>query len=132
MGPILLLQGSQSKSPFLGGLSPLPSPASVGSTASTSSSGGVSTTHDSSSGCSVTLPRHIFNKAAEHLAVSTLINTCLELWRLSESYMEQCRGELMSANFIVAFIFFLAEFFINADRKASLTVHYYRLVVIVP
>lgn len=86
------MQGSQSKSPFLGGLSPLPSPASVGSTASTSSGGGGPSHSTDFTGSSVTLPRHIFNKAAEHLVISTLINTCLELWRLSDSYMEQCRG----------------------------------------
>ena len=91
------MQGSQSKSPFLGGLSPLPSPASVGSTASTSSGGGGGggPSHSTDlTGSSVTLPRHIFNKAAEHLVISTLINTCLELWRLSDSYMEQCRGDI--------------------------------------
>lgn len=87
------MQG-QSKSPFLGGLSPLPSPASVGSTASTSSGGGGGPSHSTDfTGSAVTLPRHIFNKAAEHLVISTLINTCLELWRLSDSYMEQCRGD---------------------------------------
>ena len=69
----------------------MPSPASVGSTASTSSSGGGATSHTADS--TITLPRHIFNKAADHLAISALINTCLELWRLSDSYMEQCRGE---------------------------------------
>ena len=91
----LNMQSSQSKSPFLGGLSPLPSPASVGSTASTSSGGGGGTISHATD-LTVTLPKHIFNKAADHLVVSALINTCLELWRLSDSYMEQCRGILWS------------------------------------
>lgn len=92
-----VIQASQSKSPFLGGLSPLPSPASVGSTASTSSAGASHATDSTAS--SMPLPRHIFNKAAEHLAVSSLINTCLELWKLSDSYMEQCRGNFALINY---------------------------------
>lgn len=86
-------QGSQSKSPYAGGFSsPLPSPASVGSTASTSSGGGAAY-GDSSASASATIPRHIFNKAGEYLSISAHINTCLELWKLSDVYMEQCRGQ---------------------------------------
>lgn len=91
---IYSIQGSQSKSPFSVGLSPLRSPASVGSTASTSSGGGTGIAHPSldPTSSSLPIPRHMFNKAADHFSVSALVNTCLELWRLSDSYMEQCRG----------------------------------------
>ena len=84
----------QSKSPFSGGgFSPLPSPASVGSTASTGSGGGGASDSSSST---VSVPRQIYNRAAEHLTVATHVHTCLELWRLSDSYMDQCRGRRTS------------------------------------
>lgn len=92
---VCMFKSGQRKSPFLGGLSPLPSPASVGSTASSSSAGGNGGTASHSTDSTVALPRHIYNKAADHLTVSALVYTCLDLWRLSDSYMQQCRGKFL-------------------------------------
>lgn len=88
----LCVQGTQGKSPYRVSSSPLPSPASVGSTTSTGSGGWASTQDPSPSG-SVSVPKHIVNKATEHLTISSYVNQSLDLWKTSDTLMDQCRGE---------------------------------------
>lgn len=85
------MQGSQGKSPYPNSSSPLPSPASVGSTTSTGS-GGWTASQDPSPSSSAIVPKHIVNKATEHLTISGYVSGSLELWKTSESLMSQCRG----------------------------------------
>lgn len=88
----LRFQGLQGKSPYANSSSPLPSPASVGSTASTCSGG---STQDPSPSCgAISVPRHIVNKATEHLTISGYVSQSLELWTASTTIMDQCRGKL--------------------------------------
>ncbi len=84
-------QGTQGKSPYPNSSSPLPSPASVGSTTSTGS-GGWTATQDPSPSGSATVPKHIVNKATEHLTISGYVSNSVELWKTSESLMSQYRG----------------------------------------
>jgi len=81
-------KGAQ-KSPYPNSFSPLPSPASVSSTGSGCSGGGAS--QDPSPSATVSVPKHIFNKATEHLTISTYLTQSFELWKHSEILMEQCR-----------------------------------------
>ena len=79
--------------------SPLPSPASVGSTASSCSGAGPASS--SSQDPSPTLPRQMAVKVTEHLTLSGHMHQSLELWRQSEMLAEQCRGEQCSLTFCV-------------------------------
>ena len=88
----LCAQGTQGKSPYTNSSSPLPSPASVGSTTSTGSGGWASAQDPSPSG-SVSVPKHIVNKATEHLTISSYVNQSLDLSKTSDAIMDQCRGE---------------------------------------
>ena len=72
--------------------SPLPSPASVSSTASNGSGGGAFPQDPSPSGA-VSVSKHLFNKAAEHLTIASYVNQSFETWKAADSMMEQCRGE---------------------------------------
>ena len=70
--------------------SPLPSPASVSSTGSGCSGGGAS--QDTSPSATVSVPKHIFNKATEHLNITTFLTQSFELWKYSDVMLDQCRG----------------------------------------
>ena len=77
-------------------LSPIPSPASVGSTTSTGSGVGgassLSSTQDPSPSSHVTVSKQVFNKAAEHLTITGYLHQSLELWQQSNLLVEQYRG----------------------------------------
>jgi hypothetical protein len=96
-------KGTQ-KSPFLSSLSPIPSPASVGSTTSTGSGVGgassLSSSQDPSPSSHVTVPKLIFNKAADHLTITSYLHQSMELWQQSNLIVEQYR-----------------DFFSNLDRR---------------
>ncbi|KAL5460618.1 hypothetical protein EMCRGX_G034075 [Ephydatia muelleri] len=75
------------KSPYPNSFSPIPSPASVGSTASTASTTAVHP-QDPSPSSTITIPQHIVSKATEHLTITSYVNHSFELWRQSEQMAE--------------------------------------------
>lgn len=79
--------------------SPLPSPASVSSTGSGCSGGGAS--QDTSPSATVSVPKHIFNKATEHLSITTYLTQSFELWKYSDAMMDQCRGKPILDDMVV-------------------------------
>lgn len=98
-------KGAQ-KSPYFSSLSPIPSPASVGSTTSTGSGGGgassLGSSQDPSPSSVVNVPKLIFNKAADHLTITSYLHQSMELWQQSTLIVEQYR-----------------DFFSNLDRRSG-------------
>ena len=85
--------------PHIYSFSPLPSPASVSSTGSGCSGGGAS--QDTSPSATVSVPKHIFNKATEHLSITTYLTQSFELWKYSDAMMDQCRGRPILDDMVV-------------------------------
>jgi hypothetical protein len=89
------------KSPIpTGNFSPLPSPASVGSTTSSCSGPTSSVNNNNSIEQSTSINKSTSSKLSEYLTVTGYVNQSIELWRQSDAISKQYK-----------------DFFVNLDRK---------------
>jgi hypothetical protein len=89
------------KSPIpTGNFSPLPSPASVGSTTSSCSGPTSSVNNNNSIEQSTSINKSTSSKLSEYLTVTGYVNQSIELWRQSDAISKQYKGDLIKLVFL--------------------------------